>query len=192
MPKPKRQLSDEEVVRMVQTNEIESFGILVKRYQAKMLRYARKFLFNYHDIEDLVQEVFIKAYTNIQSFDASRKFSAWLYRIAHNEFINAIKKKGKEPVPFFDLDVLLPRLISKDGAEKKTNQREIRQMIERSLDKLDFKYREPLILYYFEGLTYREIADVLRIPVATVGVRLKRGRKIIKSFCQKLGYQYEN
>ncbi len=192
MPQSKRRLTDEQVVRIVQSGKAESFGILVKRYQAKMLRYARRFLFNYHDIEDLVQEVFIKAYTNIQSFDASRKFSAWLYRIAHNQFVNAIKKKGKEPMPFFDLDVLLPRLISKDGAEKKTNQREIRQMIERSLDKLDFKYREPLILYYFEGLTYREIADVLRIPVATVGVRLKRGRKMIKSFCQKLGYQYEN
>ncbi len=176
---------------MVQAGKIESFGILVKRYQAKMLRYARRFLFNYHDIEDLVQEVFIKAYTNIQSFDASKKFSAWLYRIAHNEFINAIKKKGKEPMPFFDLDILLPRLASKDEADKKTNQREICQMIEQCLDKLDFKYREPLILYYFEELTYREIADVLRIPVPTVGVRLKRAKKSIKSFCQKLGYRYE-
>jgi len=191
MPQPKRRLIDEEVVRMVQAGKIESFGILVKRYQAKMLRYARRFLFNYHDIEDLVQEVFIKAYTNIQSFDASKKFSAWLYRIAHNEFINAIKKKGKEPMPFFDLDILLPRLASKDEADKKTNQREICQMIEQCLDKLDFKYREPLILYYFEELTYREIADVLRIPVPTVGVRLKRAKKSIKSFCQKLGYRYE-
>jgi len=191
MPKLKRRLSDEQVVLMVQAGKVESFGILVKRYQAKMLRYARKFLFNYHEIEDSVQEVFIKAYTNIQSFDASRKFSAWLYRIAHNQFINAIKKKGKEPVPFFDLDVLLPRLISKDKADAKTNQREIRQMIEQCLDKLDFKYREPLILYYFEELSYQEIADILRIPIATVGVRLKRGKKIIKSLCQKLGYHYE-
>ena len=118
MPKLKRQLTDEQVVRMVQSGKVESFGILVKRYQAKMLRYARKFLFNYHDIEDLVQEVFIKAYTNIQSFDASRKFSSWLYRIAHNQFINAIKKKGKEAVPFFDLDILLPRSISKENADK--------------------------------------------------------------------------
>ena len=191
MPKLKRRLSDEQVVRIVQAGKIESFGILVKRYQAKMLRYARKFLFNYHEIEDSVQEVFIKAYTNIQSFDASRKFSAWLYRIAHNQFINAIKKKGKEPMPFFDLDILLPRLISKEKADKKTNQREIRQMIEQCLDKLDFKYREPLILYYFEELSYQEIADILRIPIATVGVRLKRGKKIIKSLCQKLGYHYE-
>lgn len=185
MPKPKRQLTDEQVVRMVQSGKVESFGILVKRYEAKMLRYARKFLFNYHDIEDLVQEVFIKAYTNIQSFDASRKFSSWLYRIAHNQFINAIKKKGKEAVPFFDLDILLPRSISKEDADKSVNQRELRQILNKCLDKLGPKYREPLVLYYFEELNYREIADVLHIPMATVGIRLKRGKEIMKNFYEK-------
>ncbi len=191
MPRPASKLPDEEVVQMVQSGKIESFGILVKRYEAKMVRYARKFLFNHNDVEDLVQEVFIKAYTNIQSFDASRKFSAWLYRIAHNEFINAIKKKGKEPVPFFDLDILLPRSVSSENADKETNEREIRRMIDKCLDKLDIKYREPLILYYFEELSYKEIADILHIPMATVGIRLKRGKENMKSLCQKLGYHYE-
>ncbi len=185
MPKLKRQLTDEQVVRMVQSGKVESFGILVKRYQAKMLRYARKFLFNYHDIEDLVQEVFIKAYTNIQSFDASRKFSSWLYRIAHNQFINAIKKKGKEAVPFFDLDILLPRSISKENADKNINQRELRQILNKCLEKLDIKYREPLVLYYFEELSYKEITDVLHIPMATVGIRLKRGKEIMKNLYEK-------
>ena len=191
MPKLKRQLKDEEVARMVQSGKIESFGILVKRYEVKMLRYGRKFLFNFDDIEDLVQEVFIKAYTNIQSFDVSRKFSSWLYRIAHNEFINAIKKKGREPMPFFDLDTLLPRLVSKENADKETNKRELRQMFDKCLDKLSPKYREPLVLYYFEELIYKEVADVLRVPVATVGIRLKRGREMMKSLCQKLDYHYE-
>lgn len=184
---PKR-LSDEEVARRVQSGQIESFGRLVKRYEDKMLRYAKKFLFNYHETEDLVQEVFIKAYVNIRSFDASRKFSSWLYRIAHNEFINAIKKKGKEPVPFFDLDTLLPHLVSRDNADDKADRREIREMLEKCLGKLSPKYREPLILYYLEGLNYREIADILRAPVSTVGIRLKRGREKMKIIFNKLGY----
>ena len=188
MSKLLNRLPDEEIVRMVQSGKIELFGILVKRYQEKMLRYGRKFLFNHNDIEDLVQEIFIKAYTNIQSFDASRKFSAWLYRIAHNEFINAIKKKGKEPLPFFDLDILWPHSVSKESADKETNQRELRQMMKQCLDKLSPKYRELLVLYYFEELTYREIADVLHIPIATVGIRLKRGKEIMKSLFQKYGF----
>ncbi|TRZ48638.1 MAG: RNA polymerase sigma factor [Dehalococcoidia bacterium] len=188
MSKSLNRLPDEKIVLMVQSGKIESFGILVKRYQEKMLRYGKKFLFNHNDIEDLVQEVFIKAYTNIQSFDASRKFSAWLYRIAHNEFINAIKKKGKEPLPFFDLDILWPHFVSKESADKKTNQRELNQMLDKCLDKLGPKYREPLVLYYFEDLTYQEVADVLHIPIATVGIRLKRGKEIIKSLFQKYGF----
>ncbi len=188
MSKLLNRLPDEKIVLMVQSGKIESFGILVKRYQEKMLRYGRKFLFNHNDIEDLVQEVFIKVYTNIQSFDASRKFSAWLYRIAHNEFINAIKKKGKEPLPFFDLDILWPHSVSKESADKEINQRELNQMLDKCLDKLDPKYREPLVLYYFEDLTYQEVADVLHIPIATVGIRLKRGKEIMKSLFQKYGF----
>lgn len=188
MSKSLSRLPDEEIVRMVQSGKIESFNILVQRYQEKMSRYGRKFLTSYNDIEDLVQEIFIKAYTNIQSFDASRKFSAWLYRIAHNEFINAIKKRGKEPLPFFDLDILWPHSVSKENADKETNQRELSQMLDKCLDKLSPKYREPLVLYYYEDLTYQGIADVLHIPVATVGIRLKRGKEMLKSLFQKYGF----
>src|SRR3989339_429213 len=140
MPK---QLSDEEVARRVQAGRTESFGVLVKRYEAKITRYAKRFLFNYREVEDLVQEVFIKAYTNIRSFDPSRKFSSWLYRVAHNEFINAIKKKGKEPLPFFDLVALWPHSISKENVVQKTVRRETRKALKKCLGKLSPKYREP-------------------------------------------------
>ena len=86
--------TDEEIARRAQEGDIESFGLLVGRYEAKITRYAGKFLLNNEDAKDLAQEVFIKAYVNIQSFDANRKFSSWLYRIAHNEFINAIRKRS--------------------------------------------------------------------------------------------------
>lgn len=182
------QASDEEIVQMVQSGQIEIFSALVERYEAKIKRYGRKFLSGYEDIEDLVQEVFLKAYKNIQGFDASKKFSSWIYRIAHNEFINAIKKKGKEPFSFFDFDILFPHPISKDNTEKNLNRKELRKVLDDCLGKLKPKYREPIVLYYFEELSYKEIADVLRIPISTVGVRLQRGKKIMKSFCKKLSY----
>ncbi|KKT76212.1 MAG: RNA polymerase sigma factor [Parcubacteria group bacterium GW2011_GWF2_44_7] len=191
MPELTNLTTDEAIVRQVQLGDSEAFGILVKRYEIKILHYARKFLFNYTDIEDLAQDVFIKAYNNIQSFDASRKFSAWIYRIAHNEFINAIKKKGREPVSYFDVDVLWPRLVSREKADHRANEQELRKMLDYCLNELDLKYREPLILYYLEELDYQEIADILHIPVSTVGVRLRRGREKMKWFCQKSGYHYE-
>ena len=84
---------DEIIAALVQSGQSVLFGVLVKRYEEKMRRYARKFLSNDDDKKDIVQEIFIKAYINIKSFDTKRKFSSWLYRIAHNELVNNLKKK---------------------------------------------------------------------------------------------------
>ena len=94
--------TDEQIAQSVQKGNVEAFGALVEKFKPEnSLRYAKKFLFDYEDGKDIVQEVFIKAYANIQSFDTARSFSSWIYRIAHNEFINTIKKKGREPLSFF-------------------------------------------------------------------------------------------
>jgi len=186
--KESQQQTDEDISRLVQSGNTELFGILVKRYETKMIHYARKFLFGYEDAEDIVQQVFLKAYTNIQSFDTSKKFSSWLYRIAHNEFINAIKKKTKERLSLFSLDTLFPHPVSKETIDKEISKQEVQQMLNSCLSKLDSKYREPLVLYYFEDLSYKEIADILHIPTSTVGIRLQRGKQIMKSLYQKLSH----
>jgi RNA polymerase sigma-70 factor, ECF subfamily len=181
--------SDEVIAQKVQRGELEIFATLIQRYQAKMLRYARKFLFNQQDAEDLIQEVFLKAYINIKSFDSQRKFSSWLYRIAHNEFINALKKKGKEPLPFFDADTLFPHPIAPEATDKKLQADELRQLLNQGLDKLASKYREPLILYYLEELSYKEISEILHIPVSTVGIRLNRAKQAMQKIIKKLNYK---
>lgn len=172
--------ADEEIAQMVQSGNIELFGELVKRYEAKMMRYARKFLNITEDIEDVVQEVFIKAYQNIKSFNPEKKFSSWLYRIAHNEFVNAFKKhKRRKVFSFFELDILLPYSVVDDNQD--IDREKMRQMIDKYLDKLELKYREPVILYYLEELSYKEISDILHIPISTVGIRLKRAKEKLKN-----------
>lgn len=181
--------TDEHVARRVQSGDTEAFGELVQRYEQKMLRYARRFLFGVHDAEDVVQDVFIKAYVNIQSFDATRRFSPWLYRIAHNEFVNALKKRRGEAVPFFDPATLFPQPVSPSRADDELSARELREMLDQGLQQLDLKYREPLVLYYFEELSYQEIAEVLHLPPSTVGVRLSRGRAAIAKFINLDAYE---
>ncbi len=183
--------TDEEIVAMVQSGDLESFGILVERYEDKLKRYAKKFLVGIEDIEDIVQEIFIKAYTNIKSFDRDKKFSSWIYRIAHNELVNLLKKKERAPLFFFDADTIFPHPVSEEKADKKTRQDEIKTIIERCLDQIPIKYREPLILFYFEELGYGEIAEIMHLPLSTVGVRLKRGKKMIKKICDKMKLEYE-
>jgi RNA polymerase sigma-70 factor (ECF subfamily) len=175
------ELKDEEIASRVQKGETFWFGMLVERYEPKLGRYARKFFFEAKDAEDLIQDIFIKAYTNIQSFDASRRFSPWIYRIAHNEFINALKKKKNEAIPLFDTDVLLPHIEEEEPEESIP-----KELLDKLLGKIDVKYREVLHFFYFEEMDYKEISDVLHIPISTVGVRLKRGREALKKEVDKL------
>ena len=175
--------TDEEIIKLVQQGKVEPFELIVKRYQNKLIRYGRKFLNKREDIEEIVQEIFIKVYVNIKSFNTSKKFSSWIYRIAHNEFVNNLKKK--RPLYFFDLDVFIPNLISKENLEEDVNKKEICEMINKYLEKLGLKYKEVLILYYFEDLSYKEISDILHVPISTVGVRIKRAKKIIKDLYGK-------
>lgn len=180
-------ISDENIAAQVQKGDAHIFGLLVERYEQKLLRYAKRFLFEYEDAEDIVQEVFIKAFRNIQGFDITRSFNSWIYRVAHNEFINAIKKRGREPLSFFDPDTLLPHPIAPKQADDEVKENELRLMLDKCLDKLDAKYREPLVLYYFEDLDYDEIAEIMRIPTPTVGVRLSRGKQQLKKIYKELG-----
>ncbi|MBI2601389.1 sigma-70 family RNA polymerase sigma factor [Candidatus Daviesbacteria bacterium] len=86
-------LSDEDLVEQVRSNDKELFREIIQRYQNKLLRYAR-FLLNHRDeTVDVVQEAFIKAFVNLNSFDTGKKFSSWIYRIVHNECMNQIKRR---------------------------------------------------------------------------------------------------
>lgn len=177
-------LSDEEIASLIQSGKSDYFRILIERYEDKMRRYSRKFLSDREDIEDIIQEVFIKAYRNIQSFDANRKFSSWLYRIAHNELVNALKKK-KNILPLFDLDVFLPRSLRDNSLEKEIEKKDLKDIIDKCLKLLERKYREPIILYYLESLSYKEISDVMEIPISTVGIRIKRAKEKLKNIYNK-------
>jgi|SRR3989338_5802390 len=172
--------TDEEIAHSAQKGDLNAFGILVKRYQDKIMRYGYRFLSQYEDRQDVVQDVFIRVYKNINSFDIKKRFSPWIYRIAHNTFINFIKKKSREPLSFFDPDTLFSHDIPDSSFEDERAQKEIREILDQILDKIDPKYREPLLLYYYEEKDYKEIGEILHIPASTVGVRLNRGKKLMK------------
>jgi RNA polymerase sigma-70 factor, ECF subfamily len=186
-----RELTDEEIAIWVQSGSDESFEILMRRYEERLTRFGRKFLSVDEDIEDMVQEVFIKAFVGIQSFDHRQKFSSWIYRIAHNQYVDALKKKGRERVSYFDLDVFFPHAIAPETTGDETEREELKKILDRFLNKLKSKYREPLILFYFEEMGYKEISDILQIPVATVGMRLQRGKTMMKKIFQESGESNE-
>jgi RNA polymerase sigma-70 factor (ECF subfamily) len=173
-------MTDEELAMAVQAGNPDMFGPLLERYEEKLLRYGRKFLREPEDIRDIVQDVLVSAYQNIQSFDAGQRFSPWIYRIAHNAFVNELRRKSRNPLVYVDFDTFLAHPAYEDPMVREREQAEVRAMIEKSLENLDYKYREVLILYYLEDLSYKDIADVLEVPQGTVGVRLKRAKAALR------------
>jgi len=177
--------SDEELAGIVQDGEVAAFGELVRRYQDRLVRYGNRFLRGSNDVEDIVQEVMLKAYRNIQSFKRDQRFSPWVYRIAHNSFVDVLKRKHLEAVPFFNPDELFPHPVASEDPGTDAQRSLIRQQLETCLNELPARYREPLILRFFDDLSYREIGDILRLPTGTVSIRLKRGLAQLQQLFEK-------
>ncbi|HVB20076.1 MAG TPA: RNA polymerase sigma factor [Candidatus Paceibacterota bacterium] len=176
------QKTDEELAALVQGKNEAAFGVLMSRYQPKLLRYGRKFLSDNAPIEDVVQEVFIKTYQNILGYDAARPFSPWIYRIAHNMFVNTLRHNSRHPLITVDLDLFSAHAAYERDPAEDEEREHMRALVDRGLNALPPIYREVVVLYYLEQLGYQEIADVLHVPVGTVGIRLRRAREAIKKY----------
>lgn len=176
---PVETLSDEAVVVSVLA-DADQYGILMERYEAKLDRYIRRLgVYTPEDREDVLQDIFIKAYRYLNSFDQSLQFSSWLYRIAHNEAISWYRKKKVRPEGHLvdDADTILAftKAELSDAAEASTARINASE-VQRALAELDEKYRTVIILRFFEHKEYEEISDILRIPVGTVGTLVHRGK----------------
>ncbi len=177
MPNP---LSDEKLVMSIQKGDESAFAALMDRYTDKLLRYGKRILPFEHNIEDVVQDVFITVYRNINDFDAARQFSPWIYRIAHNAFVDVVRKNSKGPLYVFDFDRVVPHPVYEDPIILEKEQEEIRVLLEKGMRELSAEYREIIDLYYFESFSYKEIADILHVPIGTVGIRLSRAKAALK------------
>ena len=179
--------SDVELVELSLDNP-DHFLCLTKRYESKLLFYIMRISkFSREDAEDVLQEVFIKTYYNLNGFDKELKFSSWIYRIAHNESVSAIRKKVVRPTISLEVEDL-ERFGDAFDMTKDIDNSFDRKMIDQALSRLDEKYREVLILRYLDEKEYVEIADILKKPTSTIGNLILRGKKLFKEEYEKLTY----
>lgn len=176
-------ISDEALVEAtLQTPDL--FGLLVERYEAKLNRYlVRLGVKNQEDREDLLQEIFIKVYRNLNDFDTSLSFSSWIYRIAHNETVSWFRKRSVRPEGYLvgESDEILSFITDKqDSPELVFDQGLNAEVVRAALLQIDEKYRQVIILRYFEHKEYEEISDILEMPVGSVGTWLYRGKKQLR------------
>ena len=179
------ELSDEQIVVVVRKENKELYSEIIGRYHSKLSHYLRKFIHDGDELEDVLQAVFIKAYENLYGFDEKRKFSSWIYRIAHNEAINHIKKHARVSVSIDEIGMFL--LDEKIDLQNGVDQEILKQKMEDALSEMKDKYRTPLVLYFFEQKSYEEMSEILRVPVNTVGTLIARGKKNLKIILEKYG-----
>jgi RNA polymerase sigma-70 factor, ECF subfamily len=176
-----KNLKDEQIVELVRTKDKELYLEVVMRYQEKLLRYAFNLIQDKLKAEDAVQESFIKAFINLNSFNLKMKFSSWIYRIVHNQVIN-IFNKNKRELPLLDnVDYDSGKNLEFDLTKK-----EIQIRVNKCISKMSLIYSEPLSLYFIEEKSYEEISDILRLPVGTVGTRINRAKAMMKKICQNI------
>lgn len=168
--------------------DLEKFEELVERYEASLLRYILRISnFNKADAEDVLQEVFLKTWANLNDYRSDLPFKSWIYRIAHNTVISTFRKykaRGAEGSVEFDeslYEIPSEELGLGDSLDRKQRAPQVREV----LQSLPLQYREVLILRFFENQDYDAISDILHKPSGTVATLIHRAKKMFQEHWER-------
>jgi RNA polymerase sigma-70 factor, ECF subfamily len=189
--------TDEELLRRHLAGQKPAFAELVRRYQRELFHFLVRFLGNRAAAEDVFQEAFLQVYESAATFDLSRRFRPWLFTIAANKARDAIRSKQRHPAAPLDTtitsdsDTPFVDLLQAAGSvpEEALKQVELRQTIQHTIQQLPPHLKEILLLGYFHEFSYKQIGEMLKIPVGTVKSRLHAA---VGHFATRWGERPEN
>ncbi|MFL0268018.1 RNA polymerase sigma factor [Candidatus Clostridium radicumherbarum] len=183
------EINEDEIIKDAIDGNKSTMGILFNMYANDAVKLAYFITSEWSTAEDAVQEAFIRAFSHIKSFDRNKKFKPWFTKIVVNE----AKRAGKRSARHYCLEDVLDMKSDSDSLEYEVIGELSRQVLLEKINKLELKYRLPIILKYFSDLSEKEISQVLVIPVTTVKARLYKARQILKNdlTAMEVGFQYE-
>ena len=179
-------MTDAELVRQTRQGQSSAFEALVRRWSARLIGYVRAKVKQPEIAEDIAQETFLKAYRSMDSLAEPSKFGSWLLSIAHRASLDWLKAKARGELRFGDMNEGLPNAHSGDwqSAEQQPADLCIRKEQENSvigqIDALPEVLREVLMMYYYDDVTYKELAEILEVSTATVNARLTKARHLLR------------
>ena len=175
--------NDKITVSEILRGNTNSYKVIIERYQVAVYNFAYRMLQDSEDAKDITQNVFIKAYQKLSSYDDSYKFFSWLYRIAVNETINFKKSKRQ----FEEIDESSQEsVITADDRELELEEKA--EYLNIAIAHLKNDYKILIVMKYFHGLSYQEIGQVLEQPEKKVKSRLYTARQLLKNFLINKGY----
>ena len=173
---------DEQVVRDVLDGKTAMFELLMRRYNERVYRAARAIVRDDHEAEDVMQQAYVNAFTHLRQFNGSALFSTWLIRIAINEALARVRRKGRYEA-FDDAPSTVEPLMSMNPSENPERQAfagELRELLESAIDGLPNGMREVFVLRDVEGMSTLEVAESLGVSEDVVKTRLSRGRAMLR------------
>ncbi len=180
-------MSDAELVSQSLENA-DYFGGIVERYELRLSRYIRRRArVTNEDVHDILQDIFIRIYTHLNDFDPKLSFSSWMYRIAHNHIISWYRKhnvRNRDRIGDVETEDF-HNIADLYNAEHSQWTGEMKGTIAQYLGEISEKYREVILLRFFEDKDYEEISDILQIPPGTVATRLNRAKKKLEELLAK-------
>jgi len=174
-------VSEEKLLYRSLRGEKEAWGEIVKRYKNAVYGISLSILKDSTEAEDATQEAFIKAWENLEKYDMDRKFSTWLFTVASNISKNIVRKRDRWSFLKDGISLMSGGSQPQEEFEKERRRESIRE----ALFSLEAKYSSPLVLRYWRGCSYEEIAQILDIPEGTVKTRLHRGKNRLREIYQK-------
>ena len=184
--------SDHEIVQLVLENP-NNYALIIQRYEAPLLRYIRRLTsVDLEGAQDILQEVFIKVYLNLNDFDNSLKFSSWIYRITHNQVISEFRKlKSRAHGNQVGVeDFVLENLKDEFNITKDCDNEFLQSAIQNVLQDMKPVYKEVIVLQYFEQKSYQEISDILQKPKGTIATLVNRAKKQFLKVANKKNIQF--
>ncbi|MDH3702959.1 MAG: sigma-70 family RNA polymerase sigma factor [Alphaproteobacteria bacterium] len=168
----------------------QAFSMIVRRYEPPLSRYIRRLLgTSGQSVDDVLQDVFIKVYVNLNDYDRSRPFSPWIYRIARNEAMSFLRKRRTEPYLLSGEEgmLMLERVLDEPTVLEVLERSRIGTWIRKLIAGLDPSYRDVFVLRYLEEKSYEEISEILEMPMGTVATYINRGKRRLKRDLDAIG-----
>lgn len=167
-------ISDIELVKRVQAGEIPAYEELVNRYEAKLLRFLRRYTKEESIAEEVVQDALFKIYKNINRIDERKGFAGYLYAVTRNEMMTRFRKE-KLVLPLFDDTVG----VSGEDLYEEIDKKDKQNMVRKAMGELKEKQRRIIELYFFEELSYKRIGELLGVPLNTIKTNLRRAKSAL-------------
>ncbi|MDX1671712.1 MAG: RNA polymerase sigma factor [Balneolaceae bacterium] len=185
-------MNDAQLVKKFQGGDVTAFNKLVERWQHRIHRFAYRYFASHDEAMEITQKTFIKAYKKIGTLDDVEKFSSWLYRIANNLCLDETKRAGRRRSAPLEAVGQEPARSVASNPEAEIANKQLTSILHQALNQLPVEQRIVVIMKEYEGLKFREIADILDEPENTVKSRMYYGLKSLRALFDQWNLELEH